>query len=165
LVYNWARRAGLQDSDAADIAQNVFKNVARSIEGFRRDRPSDSFRGWLWTITQNQIRDFFRKTNKQPNAIGGTDANVHLQAIAESQIEDRSAASIEDVGYVYRRALTLMKDEFLEQTWQAFWRVAVDGVAPESVAEELGISIWSVYQAKSRILRRLRSEFEGIVEL
>ena len=57
LVYRWCRCAGLQPADAADLGQEVFCAVARNISNFRRDRPGDSFRAWLHTITLNKIRD------------------------------------------------------------------------------------------------------------
>src|SRR5262245_29431146 len=38
LVYGWCRRSGLQDADAADVGQEVFRDVAGAIAGFRRDR-------------------------------------------------------------------------------------------------------------------------------
>jgi hypothetical protein len=41
---------GLQPSDAADTLQEVFEAVAVHLPDFRRDQPSDTFRGWLWTI-------------------------------------------------------------------------------------------------------------------
>src|SRR5439155_11837638 len=61
LVYGWARRAGLQDSDAADVTQEVFQAVAQQIDTFRKERPGDSFRGWLWGIARHKIADQFRK--------------------------------------------------------------------------------------------------------
>src|SRR5262245_4007027 len=57
LVYHWARQAGLQEADAADVVQEVFRSVVLHLPGFRRERPGDSFRGWLWTITQNKLHD------------------------------------------------------------------------------------------------------------
>ncbi|RMF56503.1 MAG: sigma-70 family RNA polymerase sigma factor, partial [Calditrichaeota bacterium] len=59
LVYGWARQAGLQADDAADIVQEVFRSVAAHIDRFYRDKESGSFRGWLWTITRNKIHDHF----------------------------------------------------------------------------------------------------------
>jgi hypothetical protein len=50
-VYVWCRGAGVSEADAADVSQEVFAAVARHITEFRRERPGDSFRGWLWTIT------------------------------------------------------------------------------------------------------------------
>ena len=75
LVYSWSRRAGLQAEDAADVVQDVFRAVVIHLSGFRRERSGDSFRGWLWTITQNKIRDLRRRQAGRPEAVGGTDAH------------------------------------------------------------------------------------------
>jgi RNA polymerase sigma-70 factor (ECF subfamily) len=45
---------------------------------------------------------------------------------------------------------------FEERSWQAFWRVVVEGQRLADVAAELGLTRNAVYIAKSRILRRLR---------
>src|SRR5688572_4263442 len=74
LVYRWTQKAGLQESDAADVSQEVFRAVASHVTEFRRDRPDATFRGWLWTITRNKIHDFFRRRAGEPEARGGSDA-------------------------------------------------------------------------------------------
>ena len=51
LVYRWCRQAALQDTDAADVSQEVFRSVAGGIAKFHRDQPGDSFRGWLWSLS------------------------------------------------------------------------------------------------------------------
>ncbi len=61
---------------------------------------------------------------------------------------------------VIHEALELVRREIQSQTFQAFWRSTVDGIAPSLVAQELGIPLHSVYQAKSRVLRRLRDLLE-----
>src|SRR5438132_5611065 len=50
LVFHWCRRWHLQDQDIADICQEVFQAVVAHIETFRKERQSDTFRGWLRTI-------------------------------------------------------------------------------------------------------------------
>lgn len=52
----------------------------------------------------------------------------------------------------------MVRSEFEDRTWQAFWRVAVEGHATAEVAADLGITANAVRQAKSRVLRRLRQE-------
>jgi Transposase IS66 family len=41
------------------VRQEVFQTVARGIAGFRRDRPGDSFRGWLYTSTRSRLLDHY----------------------------------------------------------------------------------------------------------
>ena len=62
-----------------------------------------------------------------------------------------------------RRGLDLVRAEFENRTWEAFWRTAVEGHAPAHVAEDLGMSVPAVYKAKSRVLRRLRQELDELL--
>src|SRR5262245_58649895 len=78
LVYSWTRRMNLQSSDAADVVQEVFLAVSLHVTQFHRNRPNDSFRGWLWTITRNKVRDHFRRQGKQLSAEGGSEANSRV---------------------------------------------------------------------------------------
>src|SRR5437763_11958272 len=59
LVFHWCRTWHLQDQDAADVLQEVFQAVATHVNGFRREKEGDSFRGWLRTIAHNKVRDHF----------------------------------------------------------------------------------------------------------
>ena len=43
-------------------------------------------------------------------------------------------------------------------------RVVVDGCTPSDVADELGVSVNSVYLAKSRVMRRLREELGDLFD-
>ena len=57
-----------------------------------------------------------------------------------------------------------VRGDFAPATWQAFLRHALEGVAAADVAAELGLSLNSVLLAKSRVLKRLRGELEGLVD-
>ena len=85
LVYSWCRKFGVSQTDAPDVFQEVFRSVHTHIADFRRDEPGHTFRGWLWTITRNKIRDHFRRVAGRPQATGGTDAMLQLQNFAEQQ--------------------------------------------------------------------------------
>lgn len=163
LVYSWCRREGLQPEDAADVQQEVFRAVARAIPQFRRERPGDSFRGWLWTITRNKLHDFWRQRRAQPAAAGGTSAHQHMQAVAEAESSESGCEGAPE-RELYRRAVELIRAEFEENTWQAFWRVTVEEQASAEVAAALGMSTGAVYVAKSRVLRRLREEMGDLLD-
>ena len=63
-----------------------------------------------------------------------------------------------DLISLQRRAMQQIESKVAPQTWRAFWRCVVDGQSTQQVADELGLSIASVRQARSRILRRLREQ-------
>ncbi len=155
LLDFWCRRWGVQGSDADDVRQEVFQAVAAGLDGFRRDRPGDTFRGWLRGITHHKLLDLCRRRRAQPAAQGGTDAHRRLLDVPESPPPDEPE---EQLGDLYRRALELVRGEFEERTWQAFWRTAVDGQAPGDVAADMGVTPAAVRKAKSRVLHRLRRE-------
>jgi RNA polymerase sigma-70 factor (ECF subfamily) len=159
LVYGWARRAGLQAADAGDVMQEVFRAVLTGIGSFRRDHPGDRFRGWLWGITHNKLRDFWRRRSRQPVGAGGSDAQELLVKLAaeEKGSSDGHQPSAATLG-LFRRAVQLLRSEFEERSWRAFWCVVVEGQRPAEVAAELGMTVNAVYVAKSRILHRLRRE-------
>jgi RNA polymerase sigma-70 factor, ECF subfamily len=65
---------------------------------------------------------------------------------------------------VAAKLMELIRPQFEAATWQAFRRVALDGVKASVVAEELGISVNAVLLAKSRVLSRLRQELRGLTD-
>src|SRR5262245_50823179 len=78
VVYGWCLAARLTPEDAADVGQEVFLAVSRSVAHFRRDRPGDSFRGWLWTITSHKVCDFRKRNRRRVQAAGGSNAQEQL---------------------------------------------------------------------------------------
>jgi RNA polymerase sigma-70 factor (ECF subfamily) len=165
LVLHWCRRWDLQEQDAADIFQEVFQAVATHIAGFRKTGRGDTFRGWLRTITRNKVHDHFRRLGREPGGAGGTDAQRRLAQFPAPgpPAEECRSEQEADRGLFYR-ALNLIRSEFEERTWQAFWRTAVDGQAPRDVAAELAMSPGAVRVAKSRVLQRLREELGDLME-
>lgn len=164
LVYGWCRRAGLQPEDARDVGQEVFLAVARTIHEFRHGQAGQTFRGWLWTITANKIRDHFRATGKQPHALGGSDFQQILAHVPAEQSSAASSSYPPDAsGSLFCRCLSLIQAQFEDRTWQAFWRVTVEGQTPAEVAAELGMTPAAVRKAKSRVLQRLRQELSGLM--
>ena len=159
VVYGWCRQSGIQPADAADVVQETFRAVSAGVEKFRRQQPGDSFRGWLWTIARNKIRDHFRRYRDFPAAEGGTDAQQQWAQIPDtpppSTITGGQSGSSQSLT---RRGLKLIRGEFEDCTWQAFWRTTVDHQPAAEVADELGMTRAAVYQAKYRVMRRIRLE-------
>jgi RNA polymerase sigma-70 factor (ECF subfamily) len=155
LVYHFSLKRGLSNADAADIVQDLMTSVAKAIGEFSYDSNKGTFRSWLYTITRNCIRKHFRKLGRQPASL----RQSAVTRLADDQDSDDSAETLWE--YEYRRnlfhwAVRAIRDEFQEQTWQAFWRTAVDDVPAAAVAEELSMQPGAVYTSRSRVLARLR---------
>ena len=163
IVYGWARQAGLQANDAADVGQEVFRTVARRIGDYRRDGGS-GFRGWLWGIARNKLREFERRDRANANVVGGSVGQAQMANLAELP-EDESAdfQQTETQSRLLHRALEVIHAEFEEQTWRAFWRATVDQQRAVDIAVEMKMTSKAVRQAKYRVLRRLRQELHDLV--
>jgi RNA polymerase sigma-70 factor (ECF subfamily) len=159
LVYGWCRRWDLPEQEIADIFQDVFQAVAGHIGEFRKDRASDTFRGWLRTIARNKVRDHYRRLGREPGGAGGTEAQLRFAQLPdfESPDDDDSSGRNGDRG-LFGRALEMIRAEFEERTWRAFWLTAVEDRSPADAGAELGMSPGAVRVAKSRVLHRLKEE-------
>ena len=162
LVYRLCRRCNVQQDDAEDIAQEVCCAVFRRVKDFDKQAKSHTFRGWLWTVTRNKIRDHTRVRAIQENTGGGTQIPQRLDQgsdISAEVFDDEShwQSAEEDEHTLLHGVLEdLIRDEFGENTWEAFWRSTVKGQSVAEIAQDLEILKPAVRQAKHRILRRLR---------
>jgi RNA polymerase sigma-70 factor (ECF subfamily) len=158
LMYYWARKAGLEQEDAADLVQDVFAILIREMPDFEYDRRK-SFRGWLRTVTLNKWRERLRRRSLPA-------ACPEEGSVAEVAVPDPAADfwETEYRQHLVRRALELARPRFPAETWQACWQLVVEGRPAREVAAELGTNLWAVYSAKSRVLRHLRQEIEGMLD-
>ncbi len=157
LVFGWCLRAGLSNDEASDLMQDVFLTVSQEIQDFRRNEPGDSFRGWLRVISRNRIATYFRKNAGKAQATGGSTAQMAIQAVPSN--ENDPTTDLEEKSGIYSRALRLIQTEFEDRTWRAFIETAINHRAAPDVALDLNISPGAVRQARYRVLRRLKAEF------
>jgi RNA polymerase sigma-70 factor (ECF subfamily) len=158
LVRYWCGRWGVTAADMEDVAQEVFRAVAGSLVDFRRDRPGDTFRGWLRGITRHRVLFHFRRQAGHPRAAGGSEALASLQEVADHTPATVEEDSPTELSALYHRALALIRTDFEERTWEMFRRVVVEGRPPADVAIELGVTSAAVRKARSRVLHRLKEE-------
>ncbi len=152
LVYRFALRRGLQPSDAADVVQEVMLKVARSIDRFDYDPARGRFRGWLFTIAWRALIDRANQVKRR--------SEIASEAIAERTADPSTdAEALWDSEYrrsLLQRALPLVRPQFSEVTWEAFRLTALEGQPAEETAHRLGLTVGSVYVARSRVTARLR---------
>jgi RNA polymerase sigma-70 factor (ECF subfamily) len=154
LLFHWAQRLGHQDSDCADLVQDVFFILWRKLREFEYDS-ARSFHAWLKTIFLNRHRDRQRQRGRLPVEIGSEDP-------AASSGGEFSDSEYER--YLIRQAFRLIEREFSPLHQQAFRAYVLEERPPEQVAQAFGISVGTVYSIKSKILSRLRQELQHLLD-
>lgn len=162
LVYAFVRKRGLQDADAADLTQDVLRQVASAAKSLIYDPRRGSFRGWLFTVVRNRLTDHWRASARTERGSGDSSQwrQESEQLVSESDSAEWDAA--------YERQLLefaaqQVRGDFSDATWSAFWQTAVEGRDGKSVAEELGLSVAAVYLAKGRVMARLKEQVKWLL--
>jgi RNA polymerase sigma-70 factor (ECF subfamily) len=156
LVYRYARRRGLQDSDAADVAQDVLRAAVRDAGNLDRIHRRGSLRSWLFTVAHHKVYDLHQARQKQGEATGESTMLAMLRE--QPGRDDRAAWEREYREQLFAWAAEQVEAQCSPTAWQAFWRTAVEGQSAATVAQGLEITVAAVYLAKSRVMARLREQ-------
>ena len=154
---------GLQPQDAENVGQEVFLAVSRNLESFRHDQSRHTFRGWIRVITRNKIRDLCNKRGPAQAAGGSVGAGM-LDQISVEDPGDTATSVEAEQKILHESALNMFRDRIKPRDWEAFYRTTVQNQTPKDVAEDLGVSVNVVYLARSRVLKRLREEFQDLLD-
>jgi RNA polymerase sigma factor (sigma-70 family) len=164
LIYQLARRKGLQDADARNLCQEVFQAVAGAIEHWDPNPAKGRFRGWLFRITRNLLVNYFADQRRHGGGTGSTSIQQMLEARLAKDAQTEAEFAAEFQRQAFRWAAGQVKHEFARNTWEAFWKTGVENKGIEEVASELGVSVGAVYIARSRVLARLRERVQQLTD-
>ena len=159
IVYRLARRRGLQDADAEDLAQQVLVSIAHSIEGWQKRDESVRFRHWLRRVAKNAILNMLTRGPKEW-AAGSTSVHefLHHQGADDSGLAQE--LELEYRRELFFRAAARVKSEIATDSWKVFELAVIEDIPIEQVAATLGKSVGAVYAVRSRVMKRLRRYVE-----
>ncbi len=126
---------------ADDIVQDVFVKIATHIDTLKDE---DKVQVWIYQITRNAIRDYYRKqrpTEKLP-----------IELEAESEFEEDFS---EEISACIRPMINRLPDKYRE----AIELTELKGMTQKELSEQLGISFSG---AKSRV-QRGREKLKGLL--
>jgi RNA polymerase sigma factor (sigma-70 family) len=161
MIYRLARRKGLQDADAEDLAQRVLMSVSRVIGDWKKDASRGSFRGWLSRVALNAIINMMSRRPKE-SALGGSDFFFACHAVVSPSEEVELLIRQEHQRSLLRVAAQSVKGKMQPTTWQAFWMTTVGEKSIEETARQLGISNGAVYGARGRVMKQLQIVAESM---
>lgn len=161
-LVQFARRRGLQESDAEDLAQSVLMAVAQSVETWRHDETRARFSTWLHTVANRLAIDAFRK--KARACVSGGTSLLEFIARQPDPGEDSRILGDELRRQIFRRAASDARQEFAPDAWEAFRLTAIDGLPAAEAALRIGKTAGAVYAAKARVMRRIAQRIRELEE-
>jgi RNA polymerase sigma-70 factor, ECF subfamily len=155
LILGVARRRGCVGADGEDVLQDVFLQLGKAMPRFRYDQERGRFRGFLKTIAVRAIGKRLRRHGLEARHGERTgDGSPAQDGTPDPELE--AAWESEWRQYHLRQAMMVLRSEVRATDLRAFEAITQGQRDARQVALELGISVDSVYQIKSRVLRRLR---------
>ncbi len=157
VIFRLARKRGLQNADADDLAQKVFMSIARAIEGWSPGAERPPFRVWLFKIARNEIVKAI--TRRRPDCAAGS-SSIHQRLQQHPEQEPEIGAELLKEGRLelFRWAAEEIRVEFTESTWSMFWQSSVEGLSAADVAVAHRRSTGAVYIARYRVMQRLKEK-------
>ena len=159
LLYRFARGRGASHADAEDVVQEVEMYLFKAMSGFEYDAGKGRFRSYLRSAV---IHALGRRASKHARERTGLDPRMLNYVAAEKEATEDGQWEREWRLHRLRWALRSVAGEFEEKTIQAFQLHALAGLSVDEAAEQLGLGKASVYQAKSRVLRRVKERLESL---
>jgi len=138
--------------DAEDLVQDIFLNKLRpAMLKFEFDRRRGQFRTWLFEVTINAIRDWARRRQNQPQAVGQSSqfTGPSVPSVTEELSQEWKQFHREQI---MQFAMKKSRESFEPKTWDCFEQRTL-GV---EVARELGLSVNAVYTNAHRVLEKIR---------
>jgi RNA polymerase sigma-70 factor (ECF subfamily) len=156
------RKQGTPDRHVGDVSQQLLIAIARSVDGWKPDGKAASFRRWLGRVARNVVIKFMMRERKQITGQGGSDFLTLTEEMPDASIDAQQAKRYEQELILW--AAELVRVEFRETSWRAFWETQIEGRSVADVSEELGVSTGSIYMSRSRIFARIRSHIEEVLD-
>lgn len=160
LIAKWCRAWQLQDSDAADVTQEVLVRLARAMKEFEYDS-KNSFRAWLKTVTRNAWIDWAKQTAKPGKGYGDT-AVVRLLNTVEARDDLSKRLEAEYDIELMDMAILRVRMSVPPRTWNAFELSALEGLQGKEVAAQLKMQVAHVYVARSEVKTALQVEIRRL---
>jgi RNA polymerase sigma-70 factor (ECF subfamily) len=164
LMQSWLERyADVTAADRDDLVQDVLLTVATELPRFDHNGNPGAFRAWLRHILANRLRNFWKRRQRRPDAVGGSDFLRQLDELDDDASGLSALWDQQHDQHIMQRLLELIRGRFAAQTWEAFRLQMFEEKSPEETAAALALSLNQVYVAKSRVLSALRKAAEGLI--
>lgn len=153
ILIAFLQRMQLNESDAADVAQETLTCFVQDYRAKKYDRTQGRLRSWLIGIARCRAIDLRRSKGRRRELRG--------ESAIDQVSDDFDAEAVweaEQRRFIFEQAIAELRSStrFNERTIDAFDRVVLRHEPVDTVAEELGLTAQEIYNAKNRVIERLR---------
>ncbi len=157
-IMAFARRLGHSADDAEDVAQETLVTFAQAYREGRYDRERGRLSHWLFGIAyRHALKE--RQRGSRRESVGGPSRGAGRGSFLLTVPDQREATRAWDHEWersLLEECLLCVKQEVEPATFQAFEMAALQNRPVAEVAQTLGIATTAVYNAKHRVVKRLR---------
>ena len=158
FVFSIARSKGLNDTDADDIVQMAFSDLARNLPSFKYDRAKGRFMSYLFGLVHWRVNDRLRSDKRDAELKSA----FWEEAKSAATTEDEDFAEREWQSAAMEETLRRIKPEVRPEHYAAFVASAVEGQDTDVVTKLYGISRDSLYQIRKRLTVKLREKLAEV---
>ena len=181
LIHATALKAGLTETEAQEVVQEVMIGAAKKMPEFTYDPGKDSLKGWLLAVTRWKVADQFRKRQAvpAPNFVAEAPTLAREARAVISEDESSRTATVERVPdshsqgleaiwdsewrqNLLRAALDRVKSRANPAHYEMYHLNMVRGLSPSETARALNVSTAAVYLAKHRVGRLVKAELRQL---
>ncbi len=152
LILRYARRCGLQHSDADDVRQMVMVKLTRALPEFQYAAGRGRFRSFLGRIVRNEIARYFGSPSGAPLRVDIRGVNATREADDE-QPDDRWDR--EWIDHHLRLAMQQVRRSCEPRSIEVFERLLA-GDSIDAVASAFRMTAQGVHKIKQRMRDRLK---------
>ncbi len=164
MIVAFARKQGLNDSDAEDVGQETVMAFIQSYGNGVFDRGKGRLRSWLFGIASHKCTDVLRRRLRENVVCPETSGTCFLDRMpSPEEMEKTWTAAWHQA--VLKACLAEVAQEVQPKTYEAFALYVLQDWPVENVAGKLGMTENAVYIAKNRVLSRARELLPRMEEI
>jgi RNA polymerase sigma factor (sigma-70 family) len=181
LLVGVARRAGLNEHEAAEAVQDTLIALVKKIPEFRYEPGKDSFKGWLLQIVRWKIIDLVRRRRRLGSSTEGEEPSSVAARLALTENLEGDSVSIpantpdprqdfkaiwdaEWERHLLTQALARVKRLAKPEHYAIYHLHVVEEHPLAEVRRTLGVSAAAVYLAKHRVGAMVKKEVSRLRE-
>jgi RNA polymerase sigma factor (sigma-70 family) len=170
LLLGVARRAGLNEHEAAEAVQDTLIAVAKKLPEFRYDPGKDSFKGWLLRIVRWKVGDQFRKrapaaASPLPDEEDEVSSVIWHPSMVGAFQDFNALWDAEWERHLLSQALARVKRMVNPEHYAIYHLNVIEERSAAEVRHTLGVGTAAIYLAKHRVGAALKRELRRLRDL